>query len=474
MKQVRGFLQQISLAQQFMLASLVVLVASMLGLGWWVGQQIERGVINRTSGQTALYVDSFIDPAVQELGQGISLNTRHVELLNRLVQQTPLGEHIVAFKVWDTNGRILYSNNPALIGQVYPIKVELAQAIQGEVVSDITDLAAAENLLERERYSRLLETYSPVQQNGTNTVIAVVEFYQTVDALDNEVGKARTSSWFVVGGATLIVYVTLAGIVRRGSNTIVQQRTELRRQVERLTELLAQNKELHERVSRATAGATSLNERFLRRISAELHDGPAQDLGLALLRLDQAIERSEGCRLTNGRNCREELETVERSMRTALQETRAISSGLGLPDLDRLTLVDMLTRVVNVHQRRTGTLVTASFGSLPEQAPLPVKITVYRIIQEALSNAFRHASGLGQAVHVAAADDRILIEVSDQGPGFHSEIVVDDVEHLGLVGMRERVESLGGGFKIESELGQGTKVVAWLPLSVKEGIGHND
>jgi len=248
----------------------------------------------------------------------------------------------------------------------------------------------------------------------------------------------------------------------------------LRRQVERLTELLAQNKELHDRVSRATAGATSLNERFLRRISAELHDGPAQDLGLALLRLDQVIEQSEGCRLTNGRNCREELETVERSMRTALQETRAISSGLGLPDLDRLTLAETLTRVVNVHQRRTSTLVTASFGNLPEQAPLPVKITVYRIIQEALSNAVRHAGGLGQAARVAAADDRILIEVSDQGPGFHSETAVDDVEHLGLVGMRERVESLGGGFKIESELGQGTKVVAWLPLSVKEGTSHHD
>jgi len=130
--------------------------------------------------------------------------------------------------------------------------------------------------------------------------------------------------------------------------------------------------------------------------------------------------------------------------------------------------------VVNVHQRRTGTSVTTSLGSLPEQAPLPVKITVYRIIQEALSNAFRHAGGLGQGLQVAAADERILIEVSDRGPGFHSETAVDDVEHLGLIGMRERVESLGGGFKIESDPGQGTQVVAWLPLSVKEGTGHND
>jgi signal transduction histidine kinase len=452
-----------------MLASLVVLIASMLGLGWWVGQQIERGVINRTSGQAALYVNSYIDPPLQELGQGFALNASNIEVLNRLVQDTSLGQRIVSFKVWDTHGRILYSSDPALIGQIYPIKEELAQAIQGEVVSDITDLTADENLSERGRYTRLLETYSPVQQNGANNVIAVVEFYQTVDALDSEIGQARVASWFVVGGATLMVYVALAGIVRRGSNTIDQQRAELHQQVERLTELLAQNEELHDRVSRATANATALNERFLRRISAELHDGPAQDLGLALLRLDQVVEHSADCQLPNGSSCRDELGAIEASVRTALKEVCAISGGLGLPDLDRLTLAETLERVVKVHQRRTGTQVMMSARDLPEQAPLPVKITAYRIVQESLSNAFRHANGLSQAVQAAVANERMQIEVSDGGPGFNSTAAVDSVDHLGLAGMRERVESLGGGFKVESAPGQGTMVTAWLPLRAPEG-----
>ena len=215
MQRIRGALNRLSLAQQFMLACFIVLVFGMLGAGWWVGQQIENGVISRTAGQTALYVDSFVDPPLQNIGQGVQLTSKDMAALDRLVQNTPLGQHIVAFKIWDTQGRVLYSTNPALIGQQFPVKDELARSFAGEVVADITDLSAAENALERGNYTRLLEIYSPVQQAGTNKVIAAVEFYQTVDALDSEVRAAQLSSWLVVGGATLLDYVTLAGLADR-------------------------------------------------------------------------------------------------------------------------------------------------------------------------------------------------------------------------------------------------------------------
>ena len=128
---IGGLLKRLTLVQQFMLASLIILVASMLGIGWWVGRQIEIGVMNRTSGETALYVDSFIDPPLQELVQGADLAPEHIAALNKLVEQTPLGQHIVAFKVWDTHGKVVYSTNPELIGQVYPIKEELQRSIDG-------------------------------------------------------------------------------------------------------------------------------------------------------------------------------------------------------------------------------------------------------------------------------------------------------------------------------------------------------
>ncbi len=475
MRRIIQRLGQLSLAQQFMLANLVVLAISMLLIGWWVGQQIETGVIDRTAGQTALYVDSFVDPALQGLTPDEPLTPDRAAQLDRLVADTPLGDHIVAFKIWSPQGRILYSTNPALIGQVFPLKGELAWAINGRVVSHITDLADVENLLERGQFTELLETYSPVQANSTNDVIAVVEFYQPVDALRQQIQSARTASWLVVGAATLLVYAVLTGIVRRGSQTIERQRAELRAQVAQLMDLLDQNKQLHQRVSRASAHATELNERFLRRISAELHDGPAQDLGLALLRLDKVIARDEA-RVRNEAQAHhntvadgngDDLTAVEAAVRTALQEVRAISGGLGVPELDHLSLTETLTRVIKVQQRRMDMAITTQFEALPEQARLPVKIAAYRLIQEALSNAHRHAAGRDVQVRVTKDGDELRVEVSDRGPGF-DPAATDQIDHLGLAGMRERVESLGGRFEVQSAPGQGTRVIGWLPLAIKE------
>ena len=89
----------------------------------------------------------------------------------------------------------------------------------------------------------------------------------------------------------LVSYLVLHGIVRQASVTIDRQQTALRQQVGELSSLLAQNAALHQRVSAAAARTTTLNERSLRRIGADLHDGPAQMLSLALLRLDAGKRR---------------------------------------------------------------------------------------------------------------------------------------------------------------------------------------
>jgi signal transduction histidine kinase len=448
-----------------MLASLVILVAGMLGIGSWVGQQIEAGVIQQTAATTALYVDGFIAPNLQELGETDTLTPGHVAMMSRLLEDTSFAQKIVAFKVWDGQGRVLYSANPATIGQVFPVTEGLKRAWQGEVVSRLSDLQDAENILERVSQSRLLETYSPVRLRGTNQVIAVAEFYQVATDLEQEISAARQRSWLVVGGATLVMYLLLAGFVQQASNTIVRQQTELNQQVVRLTELLGQNEALHERVRRATARTTALNERFLRRISAELHDGPAQDLGLALLRLDHVAARYAAHHSLEANNpAGEDLDIIQISLHRALQEVRAIAAGLGLPQLNPLNLADVLARVVRVHEQRTKTKVELCLSNLPEQAPLPVKITMYRLIQEALNNAYRHAAGQGQQVLVVGEGSQLRVEISDRGPGFNGTPSGEWDKYLGLVGMRERVESLGGLFQIQSQPGQGTKIMAHLSL----------
>ena len=460
-------LRQATLAQRFMLASLVILIVGMLGIGVWVGNEIKNGVIHRTGATTALYVDSFVAPLLQELGTTGTLSPQHNEQLSKLLQDSSMGQQIVTFRVWDPAGKVIYSTDQTTVGKTFPVKEGLARAILGQVSSEISQLEAEENAPQRAVNSELLETYSPVRLSGTNQVIAVAEFYQNVDALHQEIAAAQRRSWLVVGLAMLVIYLLLAGFIRGASDTIEGQQATLNEQIARLTELLAQNQELHERVRRAAASVATLNERFLRRIGSELHDGPAQDLGLSLLKLDAVMGRWEESQAAPG--LVEELTGIQSSVQNAHKEIRAISSGLSLPQLAELSLPETVIRAVRAHERRTGSRVELEMATLPEQAALPVKITIYRVIQESLNNAYRHAQGASQQVHVFMEEDLLVLEVSDDGPGLVDQPKAAFNGHLGLVGMRERVESLGGTFLVSSEPGKGTRITARLALRGEEG-----
>lgn len=451
------FIARLSWAQRFSLASLLILVSGMAGIGWWVCQQIQNGVVHQTGANTALYVSSIVEPNFQELGS--PLIAEHSALLTQLLQANSLGQQITAVKIWDKTGRIVYATEPQDIGGVFPIDADLTHALHGWVATDIRILDKPENAQDAERGTRRLQTYAPLRRTGTDQVIGAVEFYQTVGSLDNDLAAAQRNSWLIVGTATIVMYLLLVSFVRFASDTIKRQQGELRQQVQEL-------RSLHERLRHAARRSTTFNERSLRRISAELHDGPAQDLGFALLRLEHLIPQGERAFVLypTGVPVQSDFHLVKNSLRHALQEIRGISSGMGLPELEHLDLAETAARAVRAHERRTATRVTLRMTHLPANAPLPVKITVYRIIQEALSNAYRHADGVDQQVHLEHVGNQLQLCVSDGGPGFNSAHEADWDEHLGLVGMRERVASLGGTFKISSQVGQGTQIHVCLAL----------
>ena len=462
----RDPLKQATLAQRFMLASLIILIAGMAGIGLWIGNEIKNGVIHRTGATTALYVDSFISPHLQELGTSGTLSPESLQKLSTLLQDTPMGKQIVTLKVWDPTGKVVYSTD-GTAGQRFPIGEGLAQAILGQVSSEISQLTAEENAAQRAIRPELLEIYSPVRLSGTNQVIAVAEFYQTVDALNQETAAAQRRSWLVVGTVMTFIYLLLAGFVRRSSDTIERQQVTLNDQIVRLTDLLGQNKELHDRVRRAAGSVATLNERFLRRIGSELHDGPAQDLGLVLLKLDALIGRLEQDPTAPAPI--DELTGIQSSLENAQKEVRAISTGLSLPQLAELSLAETVIRAVRAHERRTGSRVTLDVAPLPERAALPVKITIYRVIQESLNNSYRHAGGANQQIRAFMDKEFLTLEVTDEGPGFVPQPSAAFNGHLGLAGMRERVESLGGTFSVKSEVGKGTQVTARFALRAEEG-----
>jgi signal transduction histidine kinase len=451
----------LSLARRYLLVTLVVVVVGGVVVAYVLGQLIETSAINRTTSVTALYVESFVEPQLQSLATSQTLSQTEIDSLKRLLGDSPLGQRIVSFRVWSTDGRILYSPIPDLVGQKFAMDGERGQAARGAVIGHISDLSDPENIYERQHWSRLIEIYLPIRASGSDRIIAVVEFYQLPDELEAEVNNDRLIAWGLVAGATVLAYAALARVVRQGSETIVRQEGQLRKQVRDLSSLLDQNALLHDRVRQAAARTTALTELERRRIGSDLHDGPSQTLAFALLRLDAVEGRLDAA----GQTGDADLGAVRSALQESLADMRTIASGLLTPELKRARPAEIVRAAVTDHERRAGTRVAVNVKGIPVRAPLATKIALYRILSEALSNAARHGGGAGVEVRVTdAGDGYLVVEISDKGPGFKVRRKPGPA-HLGLAGMRERAELLGGRFELTSGLGAGTRVRALLPLA---------
>jgi signal transduction histidine kinase len=281
--------------------------------------------------------------------------------------------------------------------------------------------------------------------------------------------------WAAVGGVPHapvlqigLVALLLAALGRLGKGNDATRRgardTERDKEDER-TRLIEQNAELRRQIDESQRRLVEINDLVLRRVGVELHDGPAQLISFALLRLDGL--QPQGALLSqHTSSC--DLERIRGALQDALAEIRCMAAGLMLPELTRVPPADVLQLAVRSHERRTGTSVACEVESLPEQLSAAVKSCLYRFAQEALNNAYRHAGGRGQAVRARCWRDLIEVEVTDAGPGFEpgDERVGG---RLGLQGMRERVTSLGGTLEIESRPGLGTRLTTRFTLGGNGG-----
>jgi len=454
-----------SLRRQFMLMSFLILLIGMLLIGSFLSNRITANVLNETAAVTALFVNSIISPQLQNLVTEENIDASHLSELDRLLMDSSLKDQIVSFKVWSADGQIIYSPYPDLIGNIYQIDHDLETAFSGQVISELSSLDKPEHEYESQNWDYLIETYAPIRADNDGKVIAVAEFYQLPDRLDAQLKNAQIQSWLVVGISTFFMYLLLTGIVRKASNTIQDQQEELNQKIIQLTELLSQNTKLNNRVRKAAERTTELNEQFLRRISADFHDGPIQDLALSLLRIEEVSELCQECptQNTEGQLISQDLKLTQSTLESSLKEFRSIISGLRLPELERLTLKNVVDRAILNYRRKTKRNVSLTIDNLPKQVPLPVKIAIYRVLQEALLNGFHHASTDNQSVRLLYNNDEIQLEVIDDGVGF-DPIAINKENHLGISGMRERIEILGGSFTIISTPEEGTCIKAVIPL----------
>lgn len=129
-------------------------------------------------------------------------------------------------KLWNREGMVIYSDDPEIVGTVFPVEGEVAEALNGETVSELSELQRAENVGESE-FGRLLEVYTPLRFSGSSDVSGVFEVYQDhsgVEALGARMSRAVNIG---VGAMLGFVYLCMVGMVKRGSDTIKKRQDEL-------------------------------------------------------------------------------------------------------------------------------------------------------------------------------------------------------------------------------------------------------
>lgn len=459
--------RRLSLSQQFLLASFPLLLGATLIIGWWVGGQVEDAVVRRLGGVTALYVDSFVAPHVQTLATHDDLTEADKRELSALLANTQLGKKMLSLKIWRPDGRVLFSNPPSAdVGKTMAVDEGLRVALAGDIYSELADRSHSEQADHGAPSARLIETYTPLHADRLGKVIGAAEFYSSPDDVDREVAIAQQRSWLVVSGTMAALYFLLSIVVMGGSRKIVEQRKDLGEKLRQLTELNAQNTQLHERVRRAADQAAALNETFLRRISSDIHDGPGQDLGFAVMQLKNILDTSVPRDAADAKWA-ETLMPVRHAVQSALSDLCAISADLQMPEIEPMPLGSVADRAVRDYESKTGCTVTLANELNGAQAPLPTKITLYRLLQEALANSFRHAQCRNPQVRLECDAQALRMQVTDNGPGFDTAAALRK-GRLGLSGMRQRAEVLGGTFEVDSVPGAGTTVRITLPLRAQE------
>lgn len=453
-----------SRSSQFVIAATLILGLTMFFVGNLVAERVQNSTLQSAAEAGALYMEAYLEPYAQELGSSTELSVKSTEALDQLMQSPSLKRHVTSAKIWRPDGSVAYSTDKSIINRSFPT-TEIASALKGHVVTALEDLEKEENSFERSLEVPLYEIYAPLRDPSTGQIVAVGEFYERAEDLDKEIKTVRHQVWTIVGTATLAMLSLLFFIVRRADKIIQRQEASLRARVFEQALLNRKNAALQRRINNANKEFSKINELTFRRIGADLHDGPAQLLTLILIQLDDLAGQFEGETRNGERN--EEYETIRGAAQDALREIRDISRGLALPEINGLDLGEVLALAAQRHEQRSGTSVELSLGQLPTSAPLPLKICIYRFVQESLNNAYRHANGEGQAIIASHDNDLLTVQVKDTGPGFPGNATAmaeDGKARLGLAGLRYRVESLGGLFHIDSILGRGTTVTAQFNL----------
>ena len=358
-------------------------------------------------------------------------NPRALDRFDRTIRSRVLnGSSIVRIKLWTPDGRIVYSDEPRLIGARYPLTTEDRQEFVGRRVdAEVSDLSKPENRFERS-FGKLIEVYAALRTPG-GTPVRYEAYYRSSYISARSRRIFREFAFVMLGALLLLAMIqlplawSLARRVRRGQ----QERGDLLQR------------------------AVDASDQERRRIAGDLHDGVVQNLaGVAYSLAAARVEAPPELEPTLGESAAE--------TRRAIRELRSLLVEIYPPELQREGLEAALADLLEpCAARGLATELEVDGGDLPPE----IEAIFFRATQEALRNVLKHADAQRVAVGVARQDGVATLRVEDDGVGFETA-GREDAAHFGLRLLGDLVHEAGGELDVGSVPGRGTTVRVDVPL----------
>jgi PAS domain S-box-containing protein len=284
-------------------------------------------------------------------------------------------------------------------------------------------------------------------------VKATSEVYEDEMRLQRADGEYR---WFLVRVAPLLDEQG-STVKWFGSSIDIEDRRRAEKDLE----------EANRRLKILSRRRVKVQEEERRHLARELHDEIGQALTAAKINLQAALEESN---TPKSKRIHETVSILDR----LLGQVRQISLNLRPSMLDDLGLVPALRSLVDEQGRRASIQIRFLAKDIPENLDPETRITFFRIAQEAITNAVRHANATQINVDLGRKNGNLRLRVRDNGRGFDAESTQAQTVGLGLLGIKERAALVGGRARIMSSPGKGTTVDATLPLTSQfERQNHN-
>ena len=276
--------------------------------------------------------------------------------------------------------------------------------------------------------------------------------------------------WGLVATAAIVLCVLAATIVlveldqRRQAAARDRLRSENERLEEAVRERSATLAEANRELTWFSRRAIQIQERERRSLALELHDQIGQELASLVLSLTRHEREIAAFGLTDARGVVQESIEIARA---AYGDVHNLALDLRPAMLDRLGLVPTLQWYAHRQAKHSGCQVAVEADAFPVVLPSEILIAAFRIVQEAVSNAVRHAKPQRVEIQARYRPSCVELHIRDDGSGFDPDETTGQQERsagLGLMGMRQRAQGVGGNVSIRSGPGLGTQIVALLPL----------